>query len=63
MIIRNSKFVNKSDRVVVQSDESRKQSDNLEACFKKLHEMILHAARDVVPGETSDEKSKHVKQL
>lgn len=53
----------KSHDLVIQSDDSRKQADNANACFRKLHELIVAAGRDAVPGETSDEQKKRVEGL
>ena len=61
--IRTSDFIKKSDKIVIQSDGSRKQSDNVDACFTKLYELIHIAVKDVVPGQTSIEKSERVKHL
>lgn len=53
----------KSGDIVIQADDSRKQNDNVNACFRKLHEMIVQAGRDTVPGETTPEQIKRVEQL
>ncbi|KAK4611994.1 hypothetical protein CLAFUW4_12665 [Fulvia fulva] len=53
----------KSNDLVIQSDDSRKQNDNVTGCFRKLHELIVQAGRDAVPGETSVEQTKRVEQL
>lgn len=53
----------KSNDIVIQADDSRKQTDNVNACFRKLHELIVHAGRDSIPGETSQEQVKRVEQL
>lgn len=53
----------KSNGIVIQADDSRKQNDNVNACFRKLHELIMQAGRDTVPGETTPEQSKRVEQL
>lgn len=53
----------KSNDLVIQSDDSRKQADNANACFRKLHELIVAAGREVVPGETSEEQRKKVEGL
>ncbi|KAK5114314.1 hypothetical protein LTR62_002565 [Meristemomyces frigidus] len=49
--------------LVLQADESRKQGENVTACFRRLHEVILQAGREVVPGETSVEQRKRVEGL
>ncbi|KAK3702836.1 hypothetical protein LTR37_014820 [Vermiconidia calcicola] len=53
----------KSADVVVQADDSRKQTDNLNTCFRKLHDLIVEAVRAAVPGETSAETTKRVEDL
>lgn len=53
----------KSNDLVIQADDSRKQTDNVNACFRKLHELIVQAGRQTVPGETSLEQSKRVEGL
>lgn len=53
----------KSNDIVIQADEARKQTDNVNACFRKLHELIVQAGRENVPGETSPEQMKRVEQL
>ncbi|KAK4496925.1 hypothetical protein PRZ48_011374 [Zasmidium cellare] len=53
----------KSNDIVIQADDSRKQNDNVNACFRKLNELIVQAGRDNVPGETSQEQIKRVEQL
>ena len=53
----------KSHELVIQADDSRKQSDNITACFRRLHEVIVQAGKLAVPGETSVEQSKRVEGL
>ncbi|KAK4891489.1 hypothetical protein LTR27_009984 [Elasticomyces elasticus] len=53
----------KGHDIVIQADESRKQTDNVNACFKKLNELIVDAGREAVPGETSPEQTKRVEML
>ena len=53
----------KSDTLVIQSDDSRKQNDNVHSCFVKLHKLIAEAGQEVVPGETSAEQLDKVKKL
>ncbi|KAI5198625.1 hypothetical protein E4T39_06662 [Aureobasidium subglaciale] len=51
------------DDLVIQADDSRKQAENVHRCFIKLHEMIVQAGREVVPGETSAEQVERVKKF
>lgn len=53
----------RSDSLVIQSDESRKQSANVEACFEKLRQLLEEAGRAVVRGETSEEQKERVRKL
>ncbi|GME22000.1 peptidyl-tRNA hydrolase domain protein [Neofusicoccum parvum] len=46
-----------------ESDDSRKQTDNVHACFRKLHQLILDAGKTAVPGETSEEQKERVRKL
>ncbi|KAF2150896.1 hypothetical protein K461DRAFT_184686 [Myriangium duriaei CBS 260.36] len=55
-----------SDRgqeLVIQSDDSRKQQENVQKCLLKLNDLIAQAGRDNVPGETSDAQRSRVKNL
>ncbi|DAA75055.1 TPA_exp: Peptidyl-tRNA hydrolase domain protein [Trichophyton benhamiae CBS 112371] len=62
--IRSSRYyAENSQALVIQADESRKQSQNLNACFDKLTSMIAEAGRAAVPGETSPEQKKKVQKL
>jgi len=53
----------KSSDLVIQADDSRKQNDNVNACFQKLSQLIVEAGREAVPNETSPEQLKRVEQL
>ncbi|KAJ8115586.1 hypothetical protein OPT61_g2794 [Boeremia exigua] len=62
--IRRSRYLAaKSNDLVVQADDSRKQNDNAHACYKRLYEAILDAGRTAIPNETSAEQMRHVKNL
>ena len=62
--IHGSRFhASKSDAIIIQSDGSRKQADNVADCFRKLHRLILDAARHVIPGQTSISQKDRVKTL
>jgi len=62
--LRRSRHVaDRSDTLVIQADDSRKQSDNAHSCYKRLYEAIVDAAHAAIPGETSAEQSQRVKQL
>ncbi|KAJ5590894.1 hypothetical protein N7450_004866 [Penicillium hetheringtonii] len=62
--LRDSRYTtDRSQTLVIQSDESRQQSSNVEACFDKLHQLLLNSAKQVVPGETSKEQRARVHKL
>jgi len=56
-------YADKTNSLVIQADDSRKQGTNREACYRKLHEMLLDTGNLVVPGETSEEQKEKVKTL
>ena len=53
----------RSSTIVIQADDSRKQSDNAHSCYKRLYEAIVDAGHAAIPGETSAEQTKRVKDL
>ncbi|RMY57018.1 hypothetical protein D0864_13563 [Hortaea werneckii] len=53
----------KSSELVIQADDSRKQTENVNSAFRRLHELITDAGRQAVPGETSPEQTKRVAEL
>ncbi|KAJ4341055.1 hypothetical protein N0V87_002096 [Didymella glomerata] len=53
----------RSNDIIVQADDSRKQNDNAHACYKRLYDAIVEAGRSAVPNETSAEQQRHVKNL
>lgn len=62
--IRSSRYIaERSDSLVIQSDETRKQTKNLDLCFEKLRELLLTAGKMAIPGETSPEQRKKVQAL
>ncbi|KAL1986626.1 hypothetical protein VTN96DRAFT_6004 [Rasamsonia emersonii] len=62
--LRSSRYATeRTDCLVIQSDESRKQSSNVESCFEKLHNLLETTAKAVIPGETSEEQKERVKKL
>ncbi|KAH6637772.1 hypothetical protein C7974DRAFT_148187 [Boeremia exigua] len=62
--LRGSRYVTpKTLDMVVQADDSRKQSDNAQACYKRLYAAIVDAGRDAVPNEASADQMRHVKNL
>lgn len=62
--IQSCRFIAKrSQSLVIQSDASRRQSENLELCFEKLQDLLLAAGKAVVQGETSLEQKIKVRNL
>lgn len=61
--LRSSRYYAKDDTLLIQADDSRKQSTNKDACWSKLCMEISRAGVDVVPGETSEEQKEKVKEL
>ena len=56
-------YASRSDSIVVQSDGSRKQGENVEECFHKLHQLIVHIGESKIPGETSSQQVNRVRRL
>ena len=62
--IRSSRYyASKSNSMVIQCDEHRKQSDNVNGCYARLHHVISDIATNAIPGETTDAQRGRVKNL
>ena len=62
--IRSSRYLaERSSNLIIQADDSRKQNDNAHSCYVRLHQLIVEAGRKAIPGETSTEQAKRVKNL
>ncbi|KAL9055033.1 MAG: hypothetical protein Q9162_003798 [Coniocarpon cinnabarinum] len=61
-IRQTSYCADRSTSLVISCDESRKQADNRAGCETRLRDLIRDVGRSVVPGETSPETKKRVKQ-
>lgn len=62
--LRSSRYAaERTDSLVIQSDDSRKQSANVESCFEKLRLLLASAGKDAIRGETSEEQKEKVKKL
>ncbi|KAF2870985.1 hypothetical protein BDV95DRAFT_607273 [Massariosphaeria phaeospora] len=62
--IRSSRHVAaRLNALIIQADDSRKQGDNAQSCYKRLYEAIVEAGRHAIPGETSAEQAQRVKKL
>ena len=53
----------RSNSLLIQSDDSRKRTENIEACYDKLYQLLRSAAQEVVPGQTSAEQKNKVREL
>lgn len=53
----------RTQSLVIQSDESRKRAANVESCFEKLYQLLKASAEDTIPGETSPEQKNRVQKL
>ncbi|KAJ5978685.1 hypothetical protein N7501_002027 [Penicillium viridicatum] len=49
--------------LVIQSDEERKQSNNVESCYDKLYQLLQSSAKEAIPGETSQAQRNRVQKL
>ena len=56
-------YSGKTNSLLIQSDESRKQATNRDNCFQKLVELLLDTGKEVIPGETSAAQREKVKNL
>lgn len=62
--LRASRYItSKSQTLVIQSDESRKQASNVESCYEKLFQLLEAAAKSSIPGETSQQQKDRVRNL
>ena len=62
--LRSSRYVaQKSQALVIQSDDSRKQASNVELCYEKLSQLLEACAKNSIPGETSQQQTERVRNL
>lgn len=62
--IRKSRYhAENASSLLIQADDSRKQSANKDACYRRLNELIMDVYKQSVPGETSVEQKEKVKRL
>jgi peptidyl-tRNA hydrolase ICT1 len=62
--IRTSQYyADKTNTLLIQADDSRKQGTNKDACYRKLHDLLLDTGNRIIPGETSEEQKEKVKTL
>ncbi|KAL5002256.1 hypothetical protein BDV10DRAFT_181473 [Aspergillus recurvatus] len=56
-------YAARTHSLVIQSEESRKQAANVDACYDKLHQLLKTTTKELVPGETSIEQRARVQKL
>lgn len=62
--LQSSRYVaQRTNTLVIQSEESRKQAANVETCFDKLHQLLRATANEAIPGETSQGQREKVQKL
>lgn len=62
--VRGSRYyAQNTNSLLLQSDESRKQSDNQDTCYRKLNDMLIGVYKATIPGETSNEQKEKVQKL
>jgi len=62
-IRKSTYYAGKTNSLLIQSDDSRKQAANKDTCYRKLNELIMDVYNHSVPGETSEEQKDKVKKL
>ena len=62
-IERSRYYAANSRSLIIRGDSSRNRNDNVEECYKKLHDVIIAAGRATVRGETSQAQKEKVKGL
>ncbi|KAJ5439490.1 uncharacterized protein N7458_010488 [Penicillium daleae] len=62
--LRASRYAtDRSQALVIQSDESRQQATNVDLCYEKLNRLLVSSAKEIIPGETSQEQRDRVSKL
>ncbi|KOS39725.1 hypothetical protein ACN38_g9417 [Penicillium nordicum] len=62
--LRASRYAAERTRcLVIQSDEERKQSNNVESCYDKLYQLLQSSVKEAIPGETSQAQRNRVQKL
>lgn len=62
-IRKSTYYAGKTNSLLIQSDDSRKQAANKDTCFRKLNELVMNVYNSSVPGETSEDQKQKVKKL
>ncbi|CUS13351.1 unnamed protein product [Tuber aestivum] len=60
-VLKKSKHLTNNNEIIIRSDSSRKQVENIENCFRKLYTSIRECVQ--VPGETSEDTKKRIEKL
>ncbi|RMJ24111.1 hypothetical protein PHISP_05008 [Aspergillus sp. HF37] len=53
----------RSQSLVIQSDDARNRHTNVESCFEKFYQLLKTTADEAIPGETSPEQKDRVSKL
>ncbi|KAL9122962.1 MAG: hypothetical protein Q9187_000487 [Circinaria calcarea] len=62
--LRSSRYyAERSNALVIQADGSRRQTDNIQECHKKLEDLLLTVGRNAVRGESTPSQIAKVKKL
>ena len=62
--IRSSRyFIEKTNSLLIEADNNRKQMANKDACYTKLFQLVADIGKQTIPGETSEEQKGRVKKL
>ena len=60
--LRDSRYyASKSNSLIIHADNSRKQNENMDSCFARLHDLIVDVGAKAIPGETSVVQQERVK--
>jgi peptidyl-tRNA hydrolase ICT1 len=62
--LRSSRYATqRSQSLVIQSDDARNRATNVESCFEKFYQLLKTTADEAIPGETSPEQKDRVRKL
>ena len=56
-------YASKTNTLLIQADDSRKQTANKDTCYRKLTEMLIDIYKATIPGQTSQEQKDKVKGM
>ena len=63
VILASRYYADNTKSLIIQSDETRTQLENIKTCYQKLHMMVIAAGRSRIRGETSQAQVEKVKAL